>query len=403
VGKGIECDVAVVGAGPAGLSAARAAASQELDVVVLERSPEIGHMVHTSGATWIEQVEKHGLDSKYYNAITKCTIASPHTETVVKTSSKLICILDVRRSYQRFAELAAQAGAKVLLRSKVAQAIVEDKAVRGVRAAGVYGAFDVRAKVTIDASGFPGIIGQNVGLIGKCNRFGVGAEYEAWVENWDSEAAALLVGSTFSPAGYAWIFPVGKNRVRIGVGIGWPESEVRTIHQLDRLAQERPGPLRTLGRIVPFELHFGIVPNAGIPDKSVANGLVLVGDSASQVNPMVLDGIRFALRYGEMAGRVASEAIRMEDTSERFLAKYDHKWRKEVGRDFKIGHLIQKRFLSFKDEEWDGEVERLADFSGEEFLEIQKGLFSVSNILGLAMRHPKFAAGATFKTLKEML
>ena len=56
--------------------------------------------------------------------------------------------------------------------------------------------------------------------------FGVGAEYEAEVENVNQDTWWLMVGQMYSPAGYAWIFPLGKNLVRIGVGVGKPESEV---------------------------------------------------------------------------------------------------------------------------------------------------------------------------------
>ena len=45
-------------------------------------------------------------------------------------------------------------------------------------------------------------------------------------ENIDSETWWLMVGQEYSPAGYAWIFPLGKDRVRIGVGVGKPESNV---------------------------------------------------------------------------------------------------------------------------------------------------------------------------------
>ena len=43
-------------------------------------------------------------------------------------------------------------------------------------------------------------------------------------ENVDSDTWWLMVGQQYSPAGYAWIFPLGNNIVRIGVGVGKPES-----------------------------------------------------------------------------------------------------------------------------------------------------------------------------------
>ena len=63
------------------------------------------------------------------------------------------------------------------------------------------------------------------------------------------------------PAGYAWIFPLGKNLVRIGVGVGKPESEVDPTQRLDELIEKRVGPIKDLGRITKKEFHYGLIPN----------------------------------------------------------------------------------------------------------------------------------------------
>ena len=48
----------------------------------------------------------------------------------------------------------------------------------------------------------------------------------------------------YSPAGYAWIFPLGKNLVRIGVGVGKPESDVDPTERLDELIEKGVGPIK---------------------------------------------------------------------------------------------------------------------------------------------------------------
>ena len=77
--------------------------------------------------------------------------------------------------------------------------------------------------MVIDASGFGSVVVKSLGKVEQWERFGVGAEYEVDAENVDSDSWWLMVGQMYSPAGYAWIFPVSKNRVRIGVGVGNPE------------------------------------------------------------------------------------------------------------------------------------------------------------------------------------
>ena len=43
------------------------------------------------------------------------------------------------------------------------------------------------------------------------------------------------------------------------------------------------------------------------------NNLILVGDSAGQANPLVLEGIRYAIKFGRIAGQVSSKAIQAKE------------------------------------------------------------------------------------------
>ena len=65
-----------------------------------------------------------------------------------------------------------------------------------------------------------------------------------------------------------------------------------------------------MGKITPIEFHYGLIPNDGLSRKTVFNNLILVGDTAGQANPLVLEGIRYAIKFGRVAGEVASNAIK---------------------------------------------------------------------------------------------
>ncbi|HKT36974.1 MAG TPA: FAD-dependent oxidoreductase, partial [Ktedonobacterales bacterium] len=71
-------DVLVVGGGPAGLSAAEAAAKGGATVAVLERQKEIGYPVHTSGGSWIADMQALGIPSDLYHPIKHVTFLSPN-------------------------------------------------------------------------------------------------------------------------------------------------------------------------------------------------------------------------------------------------------------------------------------------------------------------------------------
>ena len=53
----------------------------------------------------------------------------------------------------------------------------------------------------------------------------------------------------------------------------------------------------------------------------------MVGDSAGQANPLVLEGIRYAIRYGQNAGEIAAKAALSGKTQAESLATYEKRWR----------------------------------------------------------------------------
>lgn len=393
-------DVLVVGGGPAGLSAAAAAAKGDLSVAIIEKDPSIAFTIRTSGATWLQEIEKLDIPNSFFNPIRRYAVYSPTKEYVLETHKSEACILDVRKLYQYLAHQAAAVGAEIFLGTKVNFASYENgKTAVKIVANSSSGRSDFYGRVAIDASGFSTIIGKSLGFVDRWERFGMGVEYEAYVEKCDVETWALMIGQVYSPAGYAWVFPVGENRVRIGVGIGRPESNKDPVKQLTYLMKERPGPLKKLGRICPIEFHFGIVPSQGPRDFTVTDRVLLVGDSAGQLNPLVLEGIRFAMKFGRFAGEAAKEAIYEDNTSKVKLDEYERRWKKEIWSDFQVGVNVQKKWLGMSDDQWDREISILDSLSAKEFLEFLKSRFSIPRLLKLTARYPDLLKTQTFSAV----
>ncbi len=240
-----------------------------------------------------------------------------------------------------------------------------------------------------------------MGFVTQWERFGVGAEYEVNAENVDSETWWLMVGQKYSPSGYAWIFPVGRNIVRIGVGIGKPESSVDPTERLKELMDSKMGPIKKLGKITPIEFHYGLIPNDGLSRKTVYNNLILVGDSAGQANPLVLEGIRYAIKYGRVAGKVAAAAIKSGMTDENALYSYEEIWKKEIQGKIKSAGKVQDRWIGLTDEEWDKELDIIKELRPEEFLDFIKAEFGLANMIKLATHHPKLAVRQLFNLVKS--
>ena len=394
-------DLVVVGGGPAGSSAAFAAAKKGIKVALLEKENSIAETVRTSGVTWIESIKEFGIPEDCFNPIKNFSFVSPNNEVTISDSVATAAVLDVRKTYRWLAEEAVKVGADVFVKTNINEVIKnEENDIVGVSGVGPNGKIIFHSKVVIDATGFASIISKAMGFVTQWERFGAGAEYEAKVENVDSETWWLMVGQEYTPAGYAWIFPLGNDIVRIGVGVGKPESNIDPTQRLKEIIEKKLGPIKKLGKITPIEFHYGLIPNDGLSRKTVFNNLILVGDSAGQANPLVLEGIRYAIKFGRVAGKVAADAIENGKTNESSLYPYEENWRKAIESKINSAGKVQDRWIGLSDKEWDRELDIISELKTEEFLDFIKAEFGLSNMLKLAVSHPKLAVRQLFNLVK---
>lgn len=399
--KEYHYDLVVVGGGPAGSSAAFQAAKEGIKVALLEKEESIAETVRTSGVTWIDSIKEFGIPDECYNTIQNYSFCSPNNEVTISDSIPHAVVLDVRKTYRFLALQAEKNGTDIFVKTNVKDIIKNKKDdIVGVIANTPDGSSQFFGKIIIDASGFSSTVSKSMGYVTQWKRFGAGAEYEVKAENVDSKTWWLMVGQKYSPAGYAWIFPTSEDTVRIGVGVGKPESTVDPTERLKEIMDSKMGPISKLGKMIPIEFHYGLIPNDGLSRKTVYNNLILVGDSAGQANPLVLEGIRYAIKFGRIAGEIASKAIKSEDTSESFLMEYEERWRKEIESKIKTAGKVQDRWIGLSDKQWDKELDIIKELKPEEFIDFIKADFGISNMLKLATHHPKLAVRQLFGIIK---
>src|SRR5262249_27638765 len=150
------------------------------------------------------------------------------------------------------------------------------------------------------------------------------------------ESLYLIMGSQVAPSGYAWAFPRGNGRVRLGVGVIRPDVAADAREDLDTFAQRLPSLAPAFSGASPLEDHTGLFPSEGVVPRCASDGLLATGDSAGHGSTLVGEGIRFAIYSGQMAGAVAAEAARAGDASAVFLARYERAWRARFGREMEI-------------------------------------------------------------------
>jgi digeranylgeranylglycerophospholipid reductase len=395
----LEYEIAVVGGGPAGLSSAYSAALEGCKVILFEKDDSIAHNIRTSGVSWIKEMEELKIPRELYNPIRNFTFISPSNEVIIKGQNFTSCVLDVRGLYQYLATLAADAGAKIMVRSRVSGLFSNPQyKTDRLEAVTSTGKLEINTKLVIDASGFSSIIGRKLGFVSSWKRYGIGAEYECYCDSVDRETWYLMVGKQYSDAGYAWVFPLSKNRVRIGVGIGRPDSNIDPIRKLNEILEKKLRPLDRLKNIQPLEFHFGFIPNEGLRQTTIADRLIMVGDSAGQSNPLVLEGIRYAIEFGRLAGKVGAKSL-AKGSVKSSLDEYERIWKSKVQSKINSAMKIQSRWMKLSDEDWDQEIEMLRNMSTDEYIDFIRAEFTATKMLRLALDHPRFAARQLFKSV----
>ena len=397
----LNFDVVVVGGGPAGSSAAHMAAKSGCTVALIEKEKEIAQTVRTSGVTWISDIKKFGIPEECYNPIKKFSFCSPKNSVKISGEIAKAAVLDVRKTYRFLANRAKTSGSELFTSTNVTEVLKDNsgKCV-GVIAKSDGKQIQFNSKVVIDASGFVSVIAKELGYVTQWKKFGAGAEFEVKTEKLEHDNWWLMVGQEYSPAGYAWIFPTSKDTARIGVGIGKPDSDVDPTVRLNELLEKKLGPIKDLGNIEKIEFHYGLIPNDGVSRKTVYDNLILVGDSAGQANPLVLEGIRYAIRFGEVAGQVAADAIKNGDTTEVSLNPYEKEWKRAIESKINSAGKVQNRWVGLTDDEWDKELSIIEELTADEFLDFIRADFGVSKMVKLATHHPKMIVRQLFNMVK---
>jgi digeranylgeranylglycerophospholipid reductase len=384
-----ECDVLIVGGGPAGLAAAEAASKLKVRTIVLERQNEIGYPVHTSGGSWISDMKALAIPEDLYHPITKVVFVSPNFEVPLNYQPAVACVLDVRGVYQHLASRAIAAGAILRVRHTVETALVENDCIVGVNAKNhVSERISIHAPVTIDASGFSRHIGVRTGMGKAFHRYGYGAEYDLYAPNYPQDELFLIMGSKFAPRGYAWAFPRGNGRVRLGVGVLHPDCDDDARTYLDSIVHDLPQLSDKFKDASPVEYHTGLFPSEGPVERFSHDGLLVAGDAAGQGSTLVGEGIRFAIYSGQMAGTVAAEAVKAGDTSAAYLGRFDKQWRARFGRDLDIAYVINKHIANYSDEQWDSALRLMQRMTPAQVAQALRGDFSVGLIMGVLARNP---------------
>ncbi len=380
-----QCDVLVVGAGPAGSMAAKTAAECGVDVIFIEEHKVPGTPVFCGEGLSIGGIRNGGLEPVapiVCQQISTARVVAPNGSTVdLHATDWTGYTLDRSEFDKALADNAVKAGAKLMTEVTATSVIRNSEQVVGVRAEMNGEEVEFRAKVVIGADGHWSIIRRSAGLANYFDDWVTCAQYKlAGLDLENSSINEFWMGAKYAPGGYAWVFPKSNSVANVGLGVRQRHTKPAIEYLKDFIASD---PRFRNARII--HKSGGICPVSGQLDKIVLDGLMLSGDSAGQLIPMTGAGIHSGIESGKMAGRVAAEAVKEENVSAERLGEYkkeyDVYWGKRIIEAGKVLHMLDK----FSDEDLDVLAEVI---STEEIMHMANGLNVASTLAGLVKKSP---------------
>ncbi len=370
----LRFDAVVVGAGPAGSVAAWELAKRGVKVLVLEKRQEIGAPKRCAEGLNAIGLAQIGLkpDRRWVaQEVSGCVLYAPSGKKLVigQELGMKGYILERKVFEKCLAAEAIKAGAKYLVKTTVT-AVTKDGlgAVTGVKADSMGEELTVEAKLVIAADGVDSMTAKRAGIdtVNRLGDYHSGFQYEMAGVKADETKLHLFFGRKVAPKGYAWIFPKGNTMANVGIGILAQESAEgsRAKDLLDRFIAGNP---EFFSGASPIEANGGGIPVSIASKSFVADGIMVVGDAAQQVNPIHGGGISLAMGAAKLAASVAADALAAGDASAERLREYETRWHEGDGS--RMRRLFKLR--SFVEKLDDGELEKLAGIlDGEGILEL---------------------------------
>lgn len=334
-------DLIVIGAGPAGASAARTAAQHGLRTLMLEKEKLPRNKLCGGGLTpkVLKKLDFSLPKELIENVARSVRIHVGDNLHHFESKQPLVYMTSRARFDSFLAKKAVEVGVELHDKSAV-HGLETSKSHVTVKT--LTGSFESR--ILIGADGVGGLTARAGGFYDrwKPDQVALAVESEVYV---GEQVVQEFVGTDsffdlyfgVSPAGYGWIFPKDDH---LTVGVGCRLSRLRDGRELFKSFADGLPVLK--GFEVPKpQAH--LIPLGGTAIVPSARGrILLAGDSAGQVEPMLGEGIYFSIWGGQIAAQVAAESCSQEKFDPKILASYEKRCKRAFGVDFDVAYQLAR-------------------------------------------------------------
>jgi len=345
-------DVVIVGAGPAGSTAAKFLSEFGLKVLLIDkdkfpREKPCGGGLPFRVLDRYEYIKDNNLVENYsYGGVVHSSDMKYNVEII---KDEFIAAMVLRNKFDYgLVKIAINSGAILKDGAKVkdikilndrVKIILDDKKI-------------VESKILIGADGIWSTVANKTGLCNRNRAVGmcIFQEYplsKKTLDKYYGEKRLVHINLKIKGiAGYGWVFPKNEH-LNIGIGEITPFGEKSK--EKTNLKQAFKDYINILkeNNLIPDNIDVGKMQGGALPvntlEKTYKDRVILCGDAGGFINPISGEGIYYAMASGEIASKVIIEALKTDDTSKAFLSKYQKIWKKDFGKDIKLFSRMTKR------------------------------------------------------------
>lgn len=368
-----KADVIVIGAGPAGVSAAITVARGGKKVVLVERANAAGAKNMYGGVVYTHAAKE--IFPNYEDAPIERYVSKHNYVLLSKDSSTEIsyknpkhngnAFVTIRAKWDKWCvEQAVKEGVYFAPNTLVNELIVKNGKVCGIRT----DVEDYFADVIIIADGVNSLLAKQIGLRKDIKPKNVAMGVKEVIKlpcevinsrfalSENKGCAMELAGAPLKDLFGMGIIYTNKDSVAVGIGVSLEDLKEKKLKPYELLDEFKKHPfvmeLIEGGEVVEYSAH--LIPEGGynhIP-KLYTNGALVVGDAAGLVNNVHFEGTNLAMLSGKYAGETALDALERNDFSENTLCLYKKKLENSfILKDLRtykdVVHTLSSRTSSF--------------------------------------------------------
>ncbi|MBN1272095.1 MAG: NAD(P)/FAD-dependent oxidoreductase [Candidatus Aminicenantes bacterium] len=345
-----EYDVIVVGAGPAGCSAAYFCAKYGLHVLLVDKAafPRDKVCGDSISPRSLKVLERMGLlvriEEGHFYRIRGIIMSSPNLNMMKGETPKVEGKFDYgyvipRKTFDSMLlSHVKKKKVEVIEGLEITGLMYEGNKVAGVKSSD---GLEAKCQIVVGADGVYSKVAKNAGIYptDPNHEAIVARAYFNGVEGLE-HYIEIHADSKILP-GYGWVFPVNDTFANVGVGciktyLSQKEENLKKVFEYfvaeNPFVKKKLAHARMVTPLRAWPERFG-----SMSKNCTSNGVILVGDAASFVDPGSGEGIYQALRSGELAAEVIHNAFSKGDFSAKTLKEYERKWKEDFSPDFKYG------------------------------------------------------------------